>query len=102
MNKIIAILFFGCCTSGMTQAAVTSSGGTIHFYGAIVEDGCIFNTSSNKLTSQCYRSGKTLQQTRTIDTKNLPNFSLPQSIGQVSTRNVNNNPHLAIMTVSYN
>jgi len=102
MNKVIAILFFGFCTSGMTQAAVSSSGGTIRFYGAIVEDGCMLNTSANKVVSECYRGGKTIQQTNTIDTKNLPNFSLPHSVGQVSTRNVNNNPHLAIMTVSYN
>lgn len=102
MNKVIAILFFGLCTSGMTQAAVSSSGGTIHFYGAIVEDACSFNTTQNKVVSQCFRNGKTLQHSQTIDTKNLPKFTLPQAVGQVSTRYINNNPHLALMTVSYN
>lgn len=102
MNKIIAILFFGFCTSGMTQAAVNSSSGTIHFYGTIVNDVCDFSTAQNNITSQCFREGKILKQTRAIDTHHLPNFSLPQSLGRVTTRYINNNPHLAIMTVSYN
>lgn len=102
MNKVIAILFFGFCTSGMTQAAVNSSGGTIRFSGAIVASGCTLDTAKNNITSECYKDGKTYTHTQTIDTKNLPNFTLPQSLGQVSTRNINNNPHLALVTVSYN
>lgn len=102
MNKIIAILFFGFCTSGMTQAAVNSSSGTIHFTGAIVAGACTFDTAKTSVTSQCYRQGKTISQTKTIDSNNLPNFSLPRALGQVTTRHINNNPHLAVMTVSYN
>lgn len=102
MSRLAMILFFGLFTSGMTQAAAGASSGTIHFYGAIVEDACSINSSQNNVTTHCYRNGKNIVQTQTLASGNLPNFTLPKSLGQVKTEYVNNNPHLAIMTVSYN
>ncbi|WP_140471376.1 type 1 fimbrial protein [Ewingella americana] len=102
MNRLAMLLFFGFCTSGMTQAAVNPSSGTIHFYGAIVEDACSLNTTQNNVTTRCFRDGKDIIQTRTLATGNLPNFSLPKSLGRVTTQYINNNPHLAVMTVAYN
>jgi len=96
------VLFLGFLTSGTTYAAVGSSSGTLHFTGAIVESGCAFDTTKNNVTSQCYRSGEAVSQTQAIGSKNLPHFSLPQSYGQVTTRHINNDPHLVLMTVSYN
>lgn len=102
MSRLAMILFFGLFTSGMTQAATGPSSGTIHFYGAIVEDACSINSSQNNVTTHCYRDGKNIVQTQSLAAGGLPNFTLPKSLGHVKTEHVNNNPNLAIMTVSYN
>lgn len=102
MNRLTMLLFFGLCTSGMTQAAVNSPSGTIHFYGAIVESPCNINRGQNMVTTDCFRDGKNIIQTRALTTSNLPNFTLPKALGVVTTQHINNNPHLAIMTVVYN
>ncbi|GBU13730.1 hypothetical protein AwEntero_23310 [Enterobacterales bacterium] len=102
MSRLAMILFFGLFTSGMTQAAAGTSSGTIHFYGAIVEDACSINSNQNNVTTHCYRDGKNIVQTQSLATGGLPNFTLPKALGQVTTRYVNNDPHLAVVTVSYN
>ncbi|SRR5471032_2057150 len=102
MSRLAMILFFGLFTSGMTQAVVGSSSGTIHFYGAIVEDACSISSSQDNVTTHCYRDGKNIVQTQTLASGNLPNFTLPKSLGHVTTQHIKNNPHLAIMTVNYN
>lgn len=55
MNRIIWVLFLGLLASGMTQFATAGSTGTIHFYGAIVDGGCTFDTGSKQVTSNCER-----------------------------------------------
>ncbi|GAB2937258.1 fimbrial protein [Hafnia psychrotolerans] len=102
MNRLAMLLFFGFGASGMTQAAVNVSSGTIHFHGAIVEDICSLNMSQSEVISHCFREGKSIVQRHAIAPRNLPDFSLPQSLGQVTTRYINNNPYLAIVTVTYN
>lgn len=102
MNRLVMLLFFGFFISGMTQAAITPSSGTLHFYGAIVEDACSLTTTLNGVKTQCFRGGIGIVQNHVMVSRNLPDFSLPMSLGQVTTRHVNNDPHLAIMTVTYN
>lgn len=102
MNRIKTILFLGVMASGMTQFANAASSGTIHFYGAIVEGGCNFDSGGNKVISQCEQGTSKLTQVHSVNARNLAEFSLPFSKGQVTTQFVNNNPHLAVMTVSYN
>ncbi|AVF33775.1 hypothetical protein [Rahnella sikkimica] len=102
MNRTKWMLFLGVLASGMMQYASAGSTGTIHFYGAIVEGGCNFKTGGNQLVSNCERGGAQVTQTRQISTSNPLSFNLPLSLGHVTTQQVNNNPHLAIMTVSYN
>lgn len=102
MNRIMWVLFLGLLTSGMTQFATAGSSGTIHFYGAIVDGGCTFDTVNNKVTSKCESGGKTVTEVRAVNTQDPLNYSLPLSLGSVKTEHVNNDPHLAIMTVVYN
>lgn len=102
MNRVTCLLFLGVLTSGMTQFALAGSTGTIHFYGAIFDGECRFDTGGNKVTSRCERGGKTVTQVRDVDSQNPLSFNLPLSMGKVSTEYVNHNPRLAIMTVSYN
>ncbi|PKE31643.1 hypothetical protein CWS43_06190 [Rahnella sp. AA] len=102
MNRIKWGLFLGVFASGMMQYVSAGSTGTIHFYGAIVDGGCTFNTGGNQLVSHCERGGAQVKQTRQISTTNPLSFNLPLSLGHVTTQQVGNNPHLAIMTVSYN
>ncbi|MFU2316606.1 hypothetical protein [Rahnella sp. PCH160] len=102
MSRIKWMLFLGVLASGMMQYASAGSTGTIHFYGAIVEGGCNFKTGGNQLVSKCERGGAQVTEARRISTTNPLSFNLPLSLGHVTTQQVNNNPHLAIMTVSYN
>ncbi|MBF7996235.1 MULTISPECIES: hypothetical protein [Rahnella] len=102
MNRIKWVLFLGVLASGMMQYASAGSTGTIHFYGAIVEGGCNFKTGGSQLVSSCERGAAKVTQARQISATNPLSFSLPLSLGHVTTQQVNNNPHLALMTVSYN
>ncbi|RJT46876.1 type 1 fimbrial protein [Rahnella woolbedingensis] len=102
MNRVKWMLFLGVMASGMIPCSYAASSGTIHFYGAIIEGGCSFSNGGNKVTSTCERGTTQLTQVHTLDPRNSSAFSLPLSLGQVTTEHINNNPHLAIMTVSYN
>lgn len=102
MNRIMWVLFLGLLASGMTQFATAGSTGTIHFYGAIVDGGCTFDTGSNQVTSNCERGSKSVKQVHAVDPQNPKAFKLPLSLGTVTTQSVNNDPHLAVMTVTYN
>jgi type 1 fimbria pilin len=102
MNRVKWMLFLGVMASGMASNSFAASSGTIHFYGAIVEEGCSFVNGGNKVTSSCERGANKLTQVHTIAPGASSAFSLPLSMGQVTTEHVNNNPHLAIMTVNYN
>ncbi|QLK61814.1 hypothetical protein GE278_13990 [Enterobacteriaceae bacterium Kacie_13] len=102
MNRIKWVLFLGLLASGMTQFATAGNTGTIHFSGAIVDGGCTFNTGSNQVISNCERGGKSVTQVRAVDTQNPQAFNLPLSLGTVTTQQINNDPHLAVMTVTYN
>lgn len=102
MNRIKWVLFLGVLASGMTQCVIAGNTGTLHFYGAIVEGGCNFDTGNNKVTSHCERGGKTIRQVRAVDLQNPLAFNLPLSLGTVKTQHINNDPHLALMTVTYN
>lgn len=102
MNRIMWVLFLGLLASGMTQFVTAGSTGTIHFYGAIVDGGCTFDTGSKQVTSNCERGSKSVKQVHAVDPQNPQAFNLPLSLGTVTTQSVNNDPHLAVMTVTYN
>jgi len=102
MNRIKWVLFLGVMASGMTQYANAASGGTIHFSGAIVEGVCSFENGGNKVISDSERGNKKFTQVHSIKANNPLAFSLPLSMGKVTTQYINNNPHLAVMTVTYN
>lgn len=103
MNRMTCLLFLGVMASGTIQFAnAAATGGTIHFSGSIVDGGCNFNTARNKVISNCDRGGKQIRQSYTVDAQNPSSFALPLSLGQVTTQHINNDPHLAVMTVSYN
>ncbi|CAM3913437.1 hypothetical protein [Rahnella victoriana] len=103
MNRTTCLLFLGVMASGTIQFAnAAASGGIIHITGSIVEAGCNFNTARNKVISDCDHGGKQVRQVHALSVDNPSSFSLPMSLGHVTTKQVNNNPHLAVMTVSYN
>lgn len=103
MNRMTCLLFLGIMASGTIQFAnASATGGIIHFTGSIVEGGCNFRAASNKVISDCDRGGKQVTQAHTLNVQAPSSYALPLSLGQVTTKHINNDPHLAVVTVSYN
>ena len=103
MNRITCVLFLGVMASGTIQfASAAATGGIIHITGSIVDGGCHFSAARNAMISDCDRGGKQVRQVHTLNAQNPSSFALPLSLGQVTTRHINNDPRLAVMTVSYN
>lgn len=109
MKALIPVMYLGATIvvgstfSVTVNAAERVQGGTIHFYGSIVEEPCEVsqNNEARQLTMNCAYQGKTA--TRTVSLSDIERTRI-QPIKNVSVQlhYVDQQKKLAVMEMNYN
>ncbi|CAG74911.1 putative exported protein [Pectobacterium atrosepticum SCRI1043] len=96
MKKILQISAILLSTMTATSYTFASpSAGIIRFSGAIVEPVCDVTTHSNNVTVSCERQG----EVQTLQMKNSSQHAaLPQGIGSVSSKILNSDARIVIVS----
>lgn len=101
MNSLRLFLIAGALFSWMAASQAGTTGGVIHFVGAIVEGPCLVNVVNSTANTQCYRNGQNYTGTQALASYDASSKELPLNIGTTEMRWVDQQHKLAIMTVVY-
>lgn len=101
MNILRLFLIAGVLFSWMAAGHAGTTGGVIHFVGAIVEEPCLINVGNSTTNTQCYRNGHNYTSSQTLANVDGRSKELPLNIGTTEMKWIDQQHKLAIMTVAY-